>query len=45
MFCVVNSAASSQFVVGAGSIIVLDVLIPTLVGMILFVRHMRSDMC
>ena len=33
-----------QFVVSARSIIVLNVLMPTLVGITLFVRHMRSDM-
>ena len=52
MFCVVKSAPPSQFVVGARSIIVLDVLTPMLWGIIiiimimiiLFVRQLRSDM-
>ena len=41
--CVVKSASPSQFVVSV-SIIVLNVLTPTLVGIVLFIRHMRSDM-
>ena len=44
VLCVVKSAPPSQFVVSARSFIVLNVLTPTFVGIILFVRHMRSDM-
>ena len=43
VLCVVKSAPPSRFVVSARSIIVLNVLMPTFVGIILFVRHM-SDM-
>ena len=44
VLCVVKSTPPSQFVVSARSINVLKVLTPILVGIILFVRHMRSDM-
>ena len=44
VLCVVKRAPRSQFVVSARSIAVLNVLVPTLVGIGLFVRHMRSDM-
>ena len=43
VLCVFKSAPPSHFVVSARSIIVLNVLTPTLVGILLFVRHMRSD--
>ena len=41
--CVVTSAPLSQFVVSVRSTIVLNVLTPTLVGIILFVKHIVSD--
>ena len=44
VLCVVTSAPPSQFVVRFKSIIVENVLIPTLQGIILFVRHRRSSM-
>ena len=44
VLCVAKCAPPSQFVVSARSIVVLNVLTPTLVGIIRFVRHMRSDM-
>ena len=37
--CVVKNAPPSQFVMSARGIIVLNVLMPTLGGIILFVRH------
>ena len=42
--CVVTSAPPPQFVVSVRSFIVENVVIRTLVGIIVFVRHMRSDM-
>ena len=44
VLCIVKSAPPLQFVVSARSIIVLNVLTPTLVEIILLVRHMGSDM-
>ena len=41
--CVVTSAPPSQFVVRVRSTIVLNVLTSTLVGIILFVKHILSD--
>ena len=41
--CVVTSAPPSHFVVSVRSTIVLNVLTSTLVGMILFVKHILSD--
>ena len=44
--CVVTSAPPSQFVLSVRSTIVLNVLTPTLVGIMLFVKPMLSDiMC
>ena len=43
VLCVVTSARPSQCV-SVRSIMVENVLIPTLVGIILFVRHIRRDM-
>ena len=42
--CVAKSSPPSQFVVSARSIILLNVLTPTVVEIVLFVRHMISDM-
>ena len=44
VLCVITSAPPSQFVVSVRSVIVLNVLMPTLVEMILFVGHIRSKM-
>ena len=41
--CVVTSAPPSQFVMSVGSTIVLNVLTPTLVGAILFVKYNTND--
>ena len=41
--CVVTSAPPSQFVVSVRSTIVVNVLTPTLVGMILFIKDILSD--
>ena len=43
VLCVIKSAPPSQFVVSAQSIIA-ECIDATIVGIILFVRHMRSDM-
>ena len=42
--CALCFQKHSQFVVSARSMIVLNVLTPTLVGIVLFVKYMRSDM-
>ena len=41
--CVVTSAPRSQFVVSVRSTIVLNVLTPTLVGVVLFIKDILSD--
>ena len=41
--CVVRSAPSSQFVMSVRSTIVLNVLTPTLVGAMLFVKYNTND--
>ena len=43
MYCVVTSAPPSQFVVSVRSTISVNVLTPTLVGIILFANHILSD--
>ena len=44
VLCLVKSTPPSQFVMSARSIIVLNVLMPILASIILFVWHMTSDM-
>ena len=41
--CVVTSAPLSQFLVSVRSIVVLNTLTPTLVGIILFVKDIVGD--
>ena len=43
MRCAITSAPPSEFVTDVMSTVVVNVMTPTLVGMILFVNHILSD--